>query len=144
MIVARQFIAWNRSHERHRPVGYGMIVALVRWLTAFCATLFLAYLQTPTQHSMSGVTIPHTVPTGRGAFFVTSQAINCLATIIQPLRGNKPSASVHLFDSTSESWSSGPPPMRRCLSPIISHQSHLSSFPSSLCGFAALREISDS
>jgi hypothetical protein len=25
---SRQFIAWNRSHEGHRPVGYGMIVAL--------------------------------------------------------------------------------------------------------------------
>jgi hypothetical protein len=29
MIVARQFIAWNRPHEGPRPVGDGMIVALV-------------------------------------------------------------------------------------------------------------------
>jgi hypothetical protein len=24
MMVARQFIAWNRFHEGHRPGGYGM------------------------------------------------------------------------------------------------------------------------
>jgi len=31
MIVARQFIAWNRPHEEPRPAGDGMIIALVWW-----------------------------------------------------------------------------------------------------------------
>jgi len=36
-----------------------------------------------------------------GSPFWTSQAINCLATIIQSLRDNKPSVRAHIFDSTS-------------------------------------------
>ena len=66
------------------------------------------------------MTIPHTVPTGRVAFFLdASQAINCLATIMQSLRDkfpyvppgqvptspsgtNKPSVRAHIFDSTSQ------------------------------------------
>ena len=52
---SRQFIAWNRPHEGPHPVssaiarmateeGDGMIVALVCWLFAFCATVFLGLL----------------------------------------------------------------------------------------------------
>ena len=36
-----------------------------------------------------------------GSPFWTFQAINCLATIIQSLRDNKPPLPVHIFESTS-------------------------------------------
>ena len=46
-----------------------------------------------------------------GSPFWTFQAINCLATIIQSLRDNKPPLLVHIFESTSswsvEQWSNG-------------------------------------
>ena len=82
MIVARQFIAWNMPNEENRPAGYGMIVALIGWVIAFCATGSSALLQTSSQHGTSGVTIPHTVPYRTDPFPRTIQAINCLATII--------------------------------------------------------------
>jgi hypothetical protein len=64
MIVARQFIAWNRPHEEHRPVGDGMIIVLVWWCSPFCY-MFLGFLRTSSRYGKSRETIPHTVPTGR-------------------------------------------------------------------------------
>ena len=70
MIVARQFIAWNRSNQE--PVRRdGMI-----------------------RHELLVITLDlrpprptnHTVPPGRTVFLDAFQAINCLATIIQSLR----------------------------------------------------------
>jgi hypothetical protein len=43
----------------------------------------------------------HTVPYGTDRWLPSSQAINCLATIIQSLRDNKPPLPVHIFESTS-------------------------------------------
>jgi hypothetical protein len=55
----------------------------------------------------------HTVPYGTVPLLNTSQAINCLATIISPsgtktlksLRDNKPSIPVHILDSVSALFS---------------------------------------
>jgi hypothetical protein len=46
---------------RHDPSR--MIVALVCWLFAFCATAFLGFFKTSSHHGTSGVTISQTVPT---------------------------------------------------------------------------------
>jgi hypothetical protein len=64
-MIARQFIAWNRPQGARPGEGYGMIVALVCWLFAFCATAFLGFFKTSSHHGTSGVTISQTVPTGR-------------------------------------------------------------------------------
>jgi hypothetical protein len=42
------------------------------------------------------------VPYGTDSRLDAFQAINCLATIIQSLRDNKPSVGVHIFEATSE------------------------------------------
>jgi len=73
MIVARQFIAWNRSIEnpsrRGRSDPYPGLVSI------------------PDGNTPVGPN--HTVPTGRFPFSPGYQAINCLATIIRSLRDKK-------------------------------------------------------
>jgi len=75
MIVARQFIAWYPCENGNRPVGNGMIGS------DRCATI-----RTTNQ---PGVRI-RPCPTGRISVWHRSQAINCLATIIQSLRDKAP------------------------------------------------------
>ena len=69
MIVARQFIAWIVPDERNRPVGYGMIVAWQGGLAILCDRFFVFLQTSSSQHRRSGVTIPHTVPTGLVGLF---------------------------------------------------------------------------
>ena len=77
MIVARQFIAWDLSKKRTRPVGGGMArVAMVLFNSATFRDLTYT---------------DQTVPRARPVSWARSQAIYCLATIIQSLRDNKSS-----------------------------------------------------
>jgi len=76
MMVARQFIAWYASQDRIRPVGNGLI-------------LRRPGLPPPKAKGRIQPT-DHTVPYGTVPFSNVSQAVNCLATIIQSLRDKKP------------------------------------------------------
>src|SRR5258708_19786226 len=86
MIVARQFIAWDASKNATRPVG----TARVGLHDIFTAQGRQRSLSTQSHRSLRD-----------GSNFHLFQAMNCLATIIQSLRDNKPSVPVPLFDSTS-------------------------------------------
>src|SRR5258708_40135641 len=86
MIVARQFIAWDASKNATRPVG----TARVGLHDIFTAQGRQRSLSTQSHRSLRD-----------GSNFHLFQAMNCLATIIQSLRDNKPSVPVHIFDFTS-------------------------------------------
>ena len=85
MMVARYEVPGTITNK-FRPVGNGMIGSR------------RTFFDLGSECIVS--TAAHTVPTGRVAFLDAFQAINCLATIIQSLPGQKPSRPVHQIDST--------------------------------------------
>jgi hypothetical protein len=70
-MVARQFIAWKACENGNRPVGYGMIGSDKR------ATIGATKSTRGKDHTVLR----------DGSFSTAFPAINCLATIIQSLRG---------------------------------------------------------
>jgi hypothetical protein len=72
MIVARQFTAWDPLGKERRPVRDGVSKSDRTSLSILCgkqSCIFGSYR-----------------PSGTGPFFLHSQAVNCLATIILSLR----------------------------------------------------------
>jgi hypothetical protein len=85
MKVARQFIAWDVRKKVTVPEGR-------------CERRYPMYWLPQVEERPTDPIIPSLRD---GSPFWTSQAINCLATIIQSLRDNKPPLPVHIFESTS-------------------------------------------
>jgi len=85
MIVARQFIAWNRA--KNDPSRRGRCDRDVEFAEGHGVK----------RHDCD---LNHTVPYETGPLCGVFQAINCLATFIRSLRDNKPSVSAHIFEST--------------------------------------------